>query len=307
MRLLVADDNADMRAYLTRLLQPFGTVEVACDGLEALAAVERQMPDLIVSDVMMPNLDGFDLVRALREDPRTGALPIMLVSARAGEDARVDGALHGADDYIVKPFSARELVARVQAQLRLARLRRESGAALTVKPGFGRGLRQRRMSYRMSPDGRHMLHLVGRDFIRSPTAPWLDKYIPTDEQPRVTEAIDEAVRGKRMFELEHRVLRVDGSVGWTLSRAIPLLGADGEVLEWFGAASDITARKGVEEALRESEERQAFLLRLSDALRRARRGNDGCRCVEATLRTSGPRPRVRRQRPRCRSAGRHRR
>jgi PAS domain S-box-containing protein len=129
-RLLVADDNADMRAYLGRLLRPLGTVEMVRDGQEALAAIERRMPDLVLSDVMMPNLDGLGLLRAMRADPRTQALPVVLLSARAGEESRIEGASVGADDYIVKPFSARELVSRVRSQLQLARQRREHAEEL---------------------------------------------------------------------------------------------------------------------------------------------------------------------------------
>jgi len=128
--LLVADDNADMRAYLQRLLRPIGSVELVRDGQQALEAVQRRQPDIVLSDVMMPNLDGFGLLRALREDERTKTIPIVLLSARAGEESRVEGASAGADDYIVKPFSARELVARIRAQLQLARQRREHAEAL---------------------------------------------------------------------------------------------------------------------------------------------------------------------------------
>jgi signal transduction histidine kinase len=112
-RLLVADDNADMRDYLRRLLQPQWQVEVCGNGVEALAAVARAMPDMIVSDVMMPELDGFGLLAALRADAATRELPFILLSARAGEEARLEGLQAGADDYLVKPFSGRELVARV--------------------------------------------------------------------------------------------------------------------------------------------------------------------------------------------------
>jgi signal transduction histidine kinase/DNA-binding response OmpR family regulator len=121
-RILVADDNADMRDYLARLLSGRFHVEAVRDGGAALVAARRQRPDLIVSDVMMPVLDGFQLVAALRDDEDTRAIPVILLSARAGEEARIDGLQSGADDYLVKPFSARELVARIEAQLVRAKL-----------------------------------------------------------------------------------------------------------------------------------------------------------------------------------------
>jgi signal transduction histidine kinase len=123
---LVADDNADMRAYLARLLRQYWEVEVAADGEEALRAIKRRRPDLVLSDVMMPRLDGVGLTHALRSDPDLRSLPVILLSARAGEESRVEGLGAGADDYLTKPFSARELLARVSAALELARVRREA-------------------------------------------------------------------------------------------------------------------------------------------------------------------------------------
>ena len=123
-RVLLADDNADMRAYVTRLLDDEYDVEAVGDGAAALAAVRARMPDLVLADVMMPTLDGFGLLQALRADPRTRELPIVLLSARAGEEARIDGMRAGADDYLVKPFSARELLARIGAHIKMAQLRR---------------------------------------------------------------------------------------------------------------------------------------------------------------------------------------
>ncbi|MGE0444489.1 MAG: ATP-binding protein [Vicinamibacterales bacterium] len=114
-RVLVADDNADMRDYVERLLADRWTVEAVADGAQALEAVRRAPPDAIVADVMMPGMDGFELLRALRGDPQLRTIPVLLLSARAGEEARIDGLDAGADDYLVKPFVARELVARVQA------------------------------------------------------------------------------------------------------------------------------------------------------------------------------------------------
>ncbi|WP_144150506.1 response regulator [Paraburkholderia sp. BCC1885] len=126
-RVLVVDDNADLRDYMRRILSQAGhAVTVAVDGLDALEAVRTEVPDLIVSDVMMPRLDGFGLLRELRGDPELRETPVLLLSARAGEEARVGGLESGADDYLTKPFSARELLARVAGNLQLARLRRET-------------------------------------------------------------------------------------------------------------------------------------------------------------------------------------
>ncbi len=122
-RILIADDNTDMREYITRLLSDRWAVDAVADGQAALLRAQETLPDVVVADVMMPGLDGFELLRALRADARTRAVPVMLVSARAGEEARVEGLQAGADDYLVKPFSGRELVARVQAQVFRARVR----------------------------------------------------------------------------------------------------------------------------------------------------------------------------------------
>ncbi|EAU65086.1 multi-sensor Hybrid Histidine Kinase [Stigmatella aurantiaca DW4/3-1] len=121
--ILLADDNADMRDYVRRLLESRFTVETVADGTEALRAAEARLPDLVLSDVMMPGMDGFALLREFRAKPRTAAVPFILLSARAGEEATVGGLQAGADDYLVKPFSARELLARVEGVLRLARER----------------------------------------------------------------------------------------------------------------------------------------------------------------------------------------
>jgi PAS domain S-box-containing protein len=128
--ILVVDDNADLRDYLRRQLGQHWAVEVVADGASALARAREHVPDLVLSDVMMPGLDGFELLRALRADEHTHDVPVILLSARAGEEAEVEGLRAGADDYLVKPFSANELLARVGAHLRLRRLRREALAAL---------------------------------------------------------------------------------------------------------------------------------------------------------------------------------
>jgi signal transduction histidine kinase len=129
-RVLLADDNADMRAYIRRLLVAKGyAVETVGDGIAALEAARRARPDLVISDVMMPRLDGLGMLAALRGDRTLRELPVILLSARAGEEARIEGLDGGADDYVSKPFSARELLARVRANLQLALLRKQAEAS----------------------------------------------------------------------------------------------------------------------------------------------------------------------------------
>lgn len=124
VRVLVADDNADMRDYLARLLRGDGySVDAVSDGQQALEAIRADIPDIVISDVMMPLLDGLELVSALRADRRTAAIPVLLLSARAGQEESIGGLQAGADDYLVKPFAAAELLARVRANVELSRLR----------------------------------------------------------------------------------------------------------------------------------------------------------------------------------------
>ncbi len=257
-RIVLAEDNADMRDYLRRLLAGAFRIDCAGDGQAALESALRELPDLVLTDVMMPRLDGFGLLKALRGNPQTTAVPVILLSARAGEESRVEGLAAGADDYLIKPFSARELVARVENQLALSRLRHTAEQQLRQSEERFRAFvsASSDVVYRMSPDWSEMWHLQGRDFIpdtETPTGTWLEKYIHPDDQLSVVNEMRKAIRYKFPFALEHRVVRIDGSIGWAFSRAVPILNAGGEIVEWIGAASDITGRKQAEQALLRSE------------------------------------------------------
>jgi signal transduction histidine kinase len=124
-QILLADDNADMREYVRRLLAERYEVLAVADGLTALAAAREKPPSLVLTDIMMPGLDGFGLLRQLRASPATQSIPVILLSARAGEESAVEGLNAGADDYLTKPFSAQELTARVRTHLKLAQARLE--------------------------------------------------------------------------------------------------------------------------------------------------------------------------------------
>jgi signal transduction histidine kinase len=126
---VLADDNADMREYVERLLSPQFNVITAKDGQEALEKMIEHCPDLLLTDVMMPRLDGFSLLKVIRQTPEIQHVPVILLSAQAGEEAKLEGLAAGADDYLIKPFGARELLARVDSNIRIAKDRVAAMAA----------------------------------------------------------------------------------------------------------------------------------------------------------------------------------
>jgi two-component system phosphate regulon response regulator PhoB len=127
-RVLVVDDDDDIRELIRWKLRASGyDVEAAADGEAALAAAAETRPDLVVLDWMMPRLSGLEVCRALRDDPATAGVPVILLTAKAQEADIERGFAAGADDYVVKPFSPREVLSRVEAVL--ARSRAVEGRA----------------------------------------------------------------------------------------------------------------------------------------------------------------------------------
>ncbi|WP_234733894.1 ATP-binding protein [Tellurirhabdus bombi] len=129
-RILIVDDNADMRTYLNRLLEPYFTIQTAANGADALQQVAIHKPQLILSDMMMPVMDGKELLHRIKMNPTTAHIPLIFLSARAGQEARIDGLEAGADDYLVKPFSGAELLSKVRGQVNLAQTRRQAETRL---------------------------------------------------------------------------------------------------------------------------------------------------------------------------------
>jgi signal transduction histidine kinase len=172
-QILIADDNADMRDYLTRLLRPHWRVEATTDGFAALARARRARPDLIVTDVMMPKLDGFGLLQAIRADLELAEIPVIMLSARAGEEAHVDGLQAGADDYLVKPFSGRELVARVRVHLEGARATRKvEEQARQLREATVEAERARALAESANRSKDEFLAMLGHE-LRNPLSPIL--------------------------------------------------------------------------------------------------------------------------------------
>lgn len=256
-KVLVVDDNSDMREYVQSLLADQFTVLTAANGEDGLKIAQMEKPNLILTDIMMPGMDGFALLRALRSEDATRATPVIFLSARAGEEATIEGRVAGADDYLVKPFSARELLARVSAHLKLAQARKDADARIRENEARFRALvtATSNVIYRMSPDWREMAQLQGKDFLADTADAsnlWMKTNIHPDDQAKVMRAIQEAIQTKHVFELEHRVFRADGTLGWTHSRAVPMMDDQGNIVEWFGASSDITATKQAQASLRQS-------------------------------------------------------
>ncbi|GLZ44448.1 hypothetical protein Acsp06_06330 [Actinomycetospora sp. NBRC 106375] len=243
-RVLVADDNADMRSYLHRLLVPRHDVRLVVDGDEALDSALADPPDLVVSDVMMPGRDGLALLAALRADERTARVPVLLLSARAGEDAAVEGLAAQADDYLVKPFAAPELLARVDTHLQLGRARRRAEARFTAMADLAPA-----MIWAAGPDGRRTFHNAGwRRFTgRSDEAERGDGWrvsLHPDDRDHHREVTAAAMAGGRGWEVEYRLRRADGEYHRVVEQAVPLIGGPGEfgTTGWVGTGIDVNAR-----------------------------------------------------------------
>jgi PAS domain S-box-containing protein len=249
-RILCADDNLDMRAYVSRLLSSRFDVDAFPDGKSALEAARARKPDLILADVMMPGLDGFGLLREIRSDPRLSETPVILLSARAGEEARIEGLQAGADDYLSKPFSSRELLALVQLHVNLARLRRQAAEALRQAERNGRLLAS---IVESSDDAIVSKDLNGVITSWNKGAERLFGYtaqeavgqsimmlIPDDrveEEPRILASLR---RGERMDHFETVRVRKDGSrlnISLTIS---PVKDSEGKIVGASKVARDIT-------------------------------------------------------------------
>jgi PAS domain S-box-containing protein len=257
-RIVLADDNADMREYVRRLLSDRYEVIAVGDGEAALAKAHERAPDLILSDVMMPRLDGFGLLRAVRADETLKSVPVILLSARAGEESRVEGLNAGADDYLVKPFSARELRARVNSSLQMASLRREAAEAAHETE-----LRFREIIdalpaaiYTTDADGRltHFNQAAVRFSGHTPqlgTDQWCVSwklYYPDGTPMRHDECpMAIALREGRIIEGAEAIAeRPDGTRRWFTPFPTPLRDKSGKVIGGINMLVDITERKEAE-------------------------------------------------------------
>jgi PAS domain S-box-containing protein len=280
-RIVVADDNADMRDYLMRILGTTYEIEAVTNGSQALMAIQRAEPALVLTDIMMPELDGFGLLQHLRADPRTQALPVILLSARAGEEATIEGLQAGANDYLIKPFSARELLARVAAHLEIARLRQEASArageleavfeAMTdgIDIVDARGIirQMNQAGHRLA--GLHDPETAQTYFAQTPEerAQWLqmraaqDRLLLPEEAPAARVVRGEILAGPMAVDVQVRT--VDGREReWEFSGA-PTRDSAGTITGGVVMFHDVTERRALE---RRTAENLAALLEMAQTL-----------------------------------------
>ncbi len=272
--ILLADDNADMRDYLRSLLDEHYRIQTAQNGDQALIAIRRTRPALILADVMMPKMDGFSLLQQVRADPHTSTLPVIMLSARADECERIWALEHGADDYLVKPFSSRELLARIQSHVEIARIRMETAererklrgeadaqrALLeTVVNGMPAGL-----IIAQAPSGNVVLanQLAEQILQRSVRElRHIEEYsqyrlFRTDGSPYDTKDMPLArsvARGETVMGEELRYVRPDGTVRVLLVNSAPVRADSESIVAGVAAFQDITElRRAQEELLRQN-------------------------------------------------------
>jgi PAS domain S-box-containing protein len=260
-RILIADDNADMRDYVRRLVGARYEVEAVADGESALAAIESRVPDLVLTDIMMPRLDGLGLVARLRADPRTKTLPVILLSARAGEESRIEGLQAGADDYLIKPFSARELVHRIRSAIQLAQVRQQAHEQVREKENLLSSVIEQ------MPIGVGVIDQEGRFVVKNaqmarfvgPKIPSLDDeaygrwrgYYPDGQRINRTDyPAQRALRGESDHGKEYCYRNDDGTDTWTRVAAVPLREVNGAIQGAICVVDDIHERKQTEQTQR---------------------------------------------------------
>ncbi|HSE54224.1 MAG TPA: SpoIIE family protein phosphatase [Nocardioidaceae bacterium] len=257
-RILVIDDNADIRDYVASILAEDYQVDTAVDGADGLAKARESVPDLVLTDVMMPRMDGFELLSALQEDPLTLGIPVVMLSARAGEEGMLQGLDAGADDYLVKPFTARELMARVRANLELDRARR-------VRRQLERSRSLLDQAQRLTQVGSwevdlatgklevsdEYLRIAGRtrteiEALVYPAA--VDELVHPEDRRRVRELLTAGLDGSEIA-YEARMVHPDGRSVLVSVHGEVILDDLGRPELLRGSVQDITERRAAEEAL----------------------------------------------------------
>jgi PAS domain S-box-containing protein len=250
--ILVVDDNADMRSHIRSILSDRFEVITSGNGKDALKKIEKRLPDVVLTDIMMPVMDGFELLKEIKSNKATANIPVILLTARAGEESKIEGWEMGADDYLVKPFSSRELSARITSQIQTQRIRRQ--------------VERNEMEFRQLANTMPQLVWVANnrgeiiyfnDRINEfdgvtkrddGTWSWEGVLHPEDLEG-TKQAWANALQRESAFEKENRMLLKDGTYKWYLSRSSPQKNESGQLICWYGTSTYIHDQKLFEEIL----------------------------------------------------------
>ena len=266
VNILVAEDDRDHFLLLEEAIEntlPSYHITHSRDGKECLQNIEEhEIPDMIFLDLNLPKKSGLDCLIEIRQKNELKTTPIVIYSTSSDFEDIDLCYKAGCTLYLVKPPSFKELVSQIKKLFSLelaeeALRKSEEQLRLFIQASSN-------YVYKISADWKEMYLLAGKKLITDTgrlSSSWLHKNIPEEDQQEVCEAIQNALTKKRNLELEHRIIKEDGSIGWTLFRAIPVMDAEGNVLEWFGVAHDITDRKKAEEELKEE---HYFLEQITD-------------------------------------------
>ncbi|MDO9208604.1 MAG: EAL domain-containing protein [Sulfuricurvum sp.] len=242
---IVADDNADMREFIGRLLQDAGySVALAVDGEDAWEMCQHHLPDLVISDVMMPRMNGFEFLKKIRSAEYTYSLPIILLSARAGDIDKTQGLTSGADDYLSKPFHSGELIARVDGAVKLGRYRKQAHEQLLSQTNHiakigGWSLDVATMKGEWTDELIRIHDLpLGEPIDMSKG---LDFYTP-QSRPIIEKAVQEVIALGKAYDLELEIISAMGIHKWVRTVGYPVM-EEGKVIKVQGVMQDITRQK----------------------------------------------------------------
>jgi len=256
VNILVAEDDRDHFQLLEEAIDstlPQYRITHSRDGKDFLQMIEnRETPDMIFLDLNLPRKSGMDCLLEIRQRKELQTTPVIIYSTSSDFEDIDLCYKNGCTLYLVKPPSFKELLTQIKKLFshelaEEALLKSEEQFRLFIQASTNE-------VYKISADWKEMYLLAGKEFMTDAdrlSSTWLQKNVPYEDQLNVWEAIQQAAKNKAALELEHRVIKDNGSVGWTFFRAVPAFDEAGEVLEWFGAAHDITDRKRAEEELKE--------------------------------------------------------
>lgn len=265
---LIADDNADMRQHIQSLLGSQYHTLTATNGIEALALIREHRPALVLSDIMMPEMDGIALLKAIKGDAAIGQTPVILITARAGEESRIEGIEIGADDYIVKPFSSKELIVRAQAQIRMSSARSKIEASEKQFRTLTETLPQ--LIWMTDENGRQ-LFASGRWSEYTGVSPidaaaW-PQIVHPDDLESIAHSWADSLQTGRQHRTEVRFRNKAGEYRWHAGLGEPIRDEAGRIVNWIGAFSDVhDQRVFMDELERKVEQRTQDLVNANKEL-----------------------------------------